>query len=610
MEAKNLEQAGGTRFGTGDEPTGKPFRAGVFIDGERYRMLDRRQAYYDCTQHDYKTFDFDGRYIGQQAGIAFTQPFLGQTTAQKAAWYVPLKSRRPSAPYRLTRAVVNAFTNFVLGEGRFPNLRVPGDADSEDFVQTIGRVGQLPLRMMRARSIGGAVGTVGLSWAFVDGKPRFQVHNGKHLFVHEWEDREALIPAYVTECFQFGQEEYNPEKKVVEKVLYWHRRDWTKKADVVFLPAKVEEDKQREPQWVPDVDRSVVHRDGDTHFVWVQNLPSEDVDGVPDCDGLWESLDELDCVLSVIVRGAKLNLDPTLVIKEDKLFVQMRGIKKGSDNALVIDKDGDAKYLELAGTSIEAGIKLFNEHRRTILEVAECVIPDSDQIAAQGQSSAAQKMVFSRMLSKGGALQEQYGTALQRLMEPVLWIAQARVQVPVTLVDEQGNEQQADQSFKLPKKVNQKPVVGDDGAPTGEQEPELVDRQPGAGTDIELEWPPRFPPTSLDQQQMVTTLSAAVGGKPILSQQTAVELTVAQFGREGADEWARVQQMGKEDDAKQAAQADAMSGGGAGGKQPNAMAHQPPGAKPPGGGGGKPPGGGGGGGGGDSKEPDAPPPED
>ena len=160
------------------------------------------------------------------------------------------------------------------------------------------------------------------------------------------------------------------------------------------------------------MDKSVIHKDDDTHFVWVQNLPSDEQDGVPDCEGLYESLDEIDVLLSVMLRGAKLNLDPTLVIKDDKLFVQRMGIKKGSENAIVVDKEGgDAKYLELTGSSIEAGIKLFNEHRRTILEVAECVIPDPDTIAAQGQSAAAQKMVFSRMLSKGGILQEQYGTS-------------------------------------------------------------------------------------------------------------------------------------------------------------------------------------------------------
>lgn len=538
---------------------------------------------HNCTQHDYKRVDFDGRLIQAGSNIGFTNPGL---TSEKVGWYAPLRSRRPSAPYRLGRAIVNAFTNFVFGEGRFPVVRVRGDDDSQDFLQTCSRIGQLPLRMLRARNIGGSCGTVGLSWAFSKGKPTFSVHRGEDLFVHEWEDREAYIPAHVTKCFQYPVEEYDYEKQAVVKNMYWYRRDWTLNGDFVFKPARVDQNKQGEPNWEPDMEKSVIHNDRDSHFVWIQNLPADGEDGLPDYDGLYESLDEIDCVLSVIVRGAKLNLDPTLVLKEDKLFLNKMGVKKGSDNALVVDKDGDAKYLELAGSSIEAGIKLFNEHRRTILEVSECVIPDPDTIAAQGQSAAAQKMVFSRMMSKGGMLQEQYGTGLQRCLEPMLFISQARVQVPVTVINPDTQEpEEADQSFDLPPRVEQVPVLGDDGLPTGETTPKPSDRHPGGGADVELEWPPRFPPTPMDQQQMVTTLTTATGGKAIMSQQTATEIAMAAFGREGSDEFSKVQQDQKDDEAKQ----QQMTPGTGGPVDQPGM----PKAKPPGGGGGaKPPGGG------------------
>jgi hypothetical protein len=591
LPAQNLQSVGSTIFGTGDDkPSGKTFTARVFIDSQRVRDLDRRQQYYDCTNHDSKRHDFDGRILEvKEGGMAFTQP---QLSSAKASEYVPLRSRRPSAPYRLSRAIVNSFTNFVFGEGRFPQLRVPGDDDSQDFLQTCSKVGLLPLKVVRARNLGGAVGTVGMAWSFFQGKPRFTVHNGKNLFVHEWEDREGLIPEHVTECYQATQEEWDPLKKKVVRNAYWMRRDWTKEAEIVFLPSLVVPD--QEPEWEPDVDKSVIHNDRDTHFTWIQNLPSEEEDGLPDYEGQYEALDEIDVLLSVIVRGAKLNLDPTLVINADMLFANRMGIKKGSDNALIVDKEGgDAKYLELSGAGITAGIALFNEFRKTILETAECVIPDPDQIAAQGQSAAAQKMVFGRMLSKGGILQEQYGTGLQRLLEPVLFIAQARVQNPVQVTDEDGNISDVDQSFDLPHRVEPQDVLGDDGAPTGEQVPNMTERHPGAGTDVELEWPPRFPPTALDQQQLVTTMSTATGAQPFVSQQTATEIVMGAFGRDGADEWARVQKDKKQQDQKES---DMMAdqNGAAGGKPGTPGA--PP-AKPPGGGGGKPgkPGGGDGG---------------
>jgi hypothetical protein len=609
--AQNLQQVGGNVWQGADatqEATGKVFHGCTFIDSRRYRDADRRQQYYDCTQHNQKRFDFDGRILMVgTTELAYTQPLL---SSEKAGFYVPLRARRPSAPYRLSRAIVNAFTNFVLGEGRFPTIRVPGDDDSQDFMQTCGKVGHLPSKMIAARNLGGAVGTVGMSYAYVGGKPRFKVHNGKNLFVQEWQDREELIPKHVTECYQVTQEEWDPEKKAVVEVPYWYRRDWTMQAELVFELVRAEEGE--EPDWEAalNLERSVLHKDNDPHFVWIQNVPVDgQIDGLPDCEGQYESLDELDVMLSVMVRGAKLNLDPTLVLKEDLLRLQRMGVRKGSDNAIVVDKDGgDAKYLELAGTSIEAGIKLFNEHRKTILEATECVIPNPDEIAAQGQSAAAQKMVFSRMLSKGGIIQEQYGAAMERLLEPLLYIAQARVQNPVQVATEDGQLVDVDQSFSLPPRITQKPVMGDDGQPTGEHEPEITERHPGEGSGVELEWPPRFPPTPQDQQSIVTTLTTAVPNKPIMSQQTAVELAMGAFGRDPTDEWKKVQSETKQDEQKQKEQLQQQAGAfaheGAGGA--TSPMHAPKGPKAAGGAGG----GGKGGGDDDDEEPPAEPPAD
>ena len=66
------------------------FRGRNLLDSERFRELDRRQSYYDCTQHDYKRFDFDGRMVQSSGGISATQPLM---SAEKAAWYVPLRRR-------------------------------------------------------------------------------------------------------------------------------------------------------------------------------------------------------------------------------------------------------------------------------------------------------------------------------------------------------------------------------------------------------------------------------------------------------------------------------------------------------------------------------------
>jgi hypothetical protein len=496
------------------------------------------QSYYDCTQHDSKGYDFDGRVLNSNMqGVNASQPLI---SGEKAAWYVPLRMRRPSATYRLGRVIVNSFTNMIFGENRFPNVRIAGDSDSQDFLQTISKVASLPVRMIRARNIGGATGTACLSWAYVKGKPRVQVHNSKNIYVHSWEDRDEFIPRHVTEAYLYPQDNYDQQKKRFVRQWFWYRRDWTREVDVLFKPALYEYNV--EPAWEVDVSKSVEHNDKLCHFVWIQNSPSDLEDGVSDYDGQWEVFDTLDLLLSVITRGATLNLDPTLVLKMDIDQVKRMGVKKGSDNALAVGPEGSAEYLELGGGSIEAGINLFNQNRKNALEATQCVVPDPNEIAAAGTSAVAMKLVYAPMLGQCDILREQYGGGIRRLLDPMLVVAQAASQRTVTIYDEDGTPTEAQQSIDLPPRIEKTPQTDEDGNPTGEHDVEQVDREPGDGGEIELAWGPYFMPTPADQTALVTTLSTAVGAQPIMSTQTATEILMAAFGREPEDEVKRVQE--------------------------------------------------------------------
>lgn len=595
MAANNLKQ-----IGPAQDSASSQFRARFFLDSDRYRLLDRRQSYYDCTQHDYKRFDFDGRVISSAGGIAATQPLL---SSEKAAWYVPLRSRRPSSPYRLARVITNSFTNLVFGEDRFPQFKVDGDPDTEDFIKAMVKSMSLPSKMIQARNLGGSVGTVGLSWCFLNGKPRCEVHNAKNLFVHEWEDRAQCVPRHVTEVYTAKVQEWDPARKRFGMTTYWYRRDWTPNMDVVFQPVRDEPGK--DIVWEPDLDKSADHQNGIIHFVWIQNLPNDDIDGFPDYEGLYEPFDTLDLLLSVITRGATLNLDPTLKLKMDPDLVNRMGVRKGSDQALIVGEEGDAEYLELQGTALEAGISLVNTKRRAALETAECVIPDPDEISANGTSSVAMKMLYSPMLGKGNTIREQYAAGMTRMLDAMVTVARATLNSTTTVRDEQGNEEEVQRQIVLPQKVTRKPKldedgnpeIGEDGNPTGAEDVVREDRLPGEGGEIEAEWPPYFPPTPQDQSTIVTTLTTATGNQAIMSTQTATELAMEAFGRDVGDEAARVAQE-KKQQADQQSQMFADANGGAGG----AVAGKdgmPAGAKP---GGGKPPafgakpGGGGGGG--------------
>lgn len=537
--------------------SGPGFSPRSLLVGERFFELDRFESYWLGRQHDAKAFDFDGRFASPRS----TTPTI---SAEKFHQFVPLRARRPSTPYPLAKVIVNAFTSLVFGEGRFPTVKIDGDPDTEDFLRTCSRVGRLPMHMIRARNVGGSMGTAGVSWSFYKGKPRFEVHNPKNLHVHAWADRVLLIPEHITEVYTYYRIEWDGKQKQFAKVYYWFRRDWTEDADIVFKDVRYEKDK--DPAWDIDEEKSAAHGEGRCHFEWIQNLPSDEIDGQPDYDGLTDQFDAMDTLVSVVMKGATLNLDPTLLLKMDPELVARKGVLKGSEHALIVGEGGSAEYMELGGASLEAGVKLIDALRRQILETAQCVVVDPNEAAAQGASSVARKMVYAPMLAKSDVLREQYGTALERILDAMSVSARRAMAKPKPVATLQPGQEEADLPteepvFDLPPRVLMEKVIDQaTGMPlvdpqTGDEMPERpvqVPRRPGDGGEINLRWPPYFEPTPDDQAKIVTTLSTAVGGKAILSAETAVDVAAMAYGLDPAEERERVARESEKTESSQA----------------------------------------------------------
>jgi hypothetical protein len=557
----------------------KPIGAQSILASERYLELDWRQRYGECAQHDWKTFDFDGRAIN--AGPRTMQPWI----SEQAGFFVPLKMRRPSAPLHLGKTIVSTFTSLLFGEGRFPKSMVGGSEKTQDWLEAVVKASSLRTRMVQARNLGGAMGTVVLSWCFRNGKPRVKVHNAKNIVVHEWEDRDELIPAWASEIWRYQKDVWDARDRKYYRRMFWYRRDWTPDYEILFDPIPYES--KREPNWEEYVSESnlVRHDDGFCHLVWIQNVPTDEIDGKPDYDGQYDALDAVDMVNSVLVRGIALNLDPTLVLKMDEHILKTVGIKKGSDNAICVGEAGDAQYLELSGSANDAGIKVVELLRKGILENAQCVVPDPNEIAASGTSSVAMKVIYRPTISVASVLREQYGDrGVVRLLDQMQRVAaeKAKTKVPITNDAGEPTGEEAVPIVNLPPKVVSEPVVGEDGQPTGEKTTKLVDQDPGDGGDIVLDWGEWFPMTPQDKQASMTTLSLATGGAQVLSKQTACEEAASIFGRDPAEEWRRANQ-----DHQAAAEQEKMKAGmfgdaDAGGKEENQFDKKPGfgGAKP------------------------------
>lgn len=557
-------------FGLDATTLGPQYGADGIWNSQRKAELLFRQRYYRCQSHDLKNYDFNGNLIGKGgARQSVTQGFISQS-ANSPDYYVPLSARRPSVPYRLARKIVGAFTGLLFGHGRWPQMR-SDDPDTQAWAEAIVAAGKLQVRMTQARNLGGSCGAVGISWKWAEGKPRFKVHDAAFLHVVEWADEDERIPAHVTQLEQREHEVEDPKTKKLKRVPFWYRQDWTPVADVVFRPVEVTDE---EPDWASLVDeeRSEAHGHGRCHFAWIQNLPADDLeseDGQPDYAEAYEPLDSLDMLNSVLHKGTVLNLDPTLVVKANPEEVEIGGgmiIKKGSDNAIVPGESGDAKYLEISGSSVDAGIKLVEKERDQILETTECVLVDPDKAAASGQSSVALKIIYAPMIAKTDLLRGAYGGAIERLVNDVTDYARRhlpdepgqRVVEDVPVMNDNGEpiegedgvpvyeERDVEFFVDLPARVVTKPRLDEQGKPVTEEDgtpvvdEEQVPTLPGAG-DVTLEWGEYFKPTADDLQKSTAAISQAAGGKPVMSQRAAVELNANNFNRDPNQEWVDVQ---------------------------------------------------------------------
>ena len=480
-------------------------RIARMAESDRFRRLDRLEQYYRLMQHAHKKFEWDGRLVSRSDAVE-VMPGI----------YIPMRKRRPSTPYHLARVIVDRFTALLFSESRWPVFRVENDEAGDDFVRELVRASKLSTRMTYARRFGGAQGSVGISYRWWDGMPRVEVHNPKHVEVVEWADREELVPARVVKSYRYAVDEWDPREQKMVRVEYVYRREWSTDAEVLYQPMRLDdlrrgvEKNAAVPEWAED--RVVAHGLGFCPFVWVQNCPSEEVDGEPDyegltdCDGCSSVFDQVDILLSALVSGTTSNVDPTLVLKVDPKLAR-GAVLKGSDNSLKVGQGGDAKYLELSGSSIDVGIRLLECVRKYALEVSSCVLVDPDKISGAAQSAKAIELLFQPMLSKASVLRDQWGEVALRVVEGLR--AAARLS---------GGKN----------RLRLRIVEHEDDA-TQEVTREWVSRDPGGDGPTTLQWPPFFDLTALDRQAEVQTAQTATGGKPIISQETAAKRVAGLF---------------------------------------------------------------------------------
>lgn len=489
----------------------------VFGETERYRLLDRREAFFRCLQYQHQERDWEGRNADAYETISPEVTFPKAMGPTDAIDNLLARDKRPTAPTNRVRTIIKRYTGLLFSEKRRPAVQVANDPDTEAFLEAVREASGFWAAMRTARDKGGAMGSVVMTVGCQDGKFNYEVHNSKNV-TPVWADRRKLqlagilvMQRYLREVDVVAEDGKNEGTEVVD---YLSRRIITTDVDIVYEDVRA--DMAREAPWT--VQSSVQHGLGQFPGVWIQNnAESDDQDGDADCEGAWQTIDAEDRMIAQCHSGTLNNLDPTLVTKTDPTEVQQltagQDLQKGSRNAIEVGSKGDAKYLEMTGAGIEAGLKLTAEYKQTVCDLTGIVLIDDADLAA-AQSAKAIEFRFAPMLERADDLRAQYGPAVILLMRLTEAIARKFTSTTVTMRTLDG--QLVDGVFRF-------------DLPPRELNGDLVDHKLGAGGYISLKWGPYFAPTAFDVQQDIRNSSSAAAAG-FIRKVTAARPIAAAFG--------------------------------------------------------------------------------
>lgn len=585
-------------------------RNAVLGDSPRSRKLDYYESFYRCVEYEDRSHDFNGRTLdsrGESRGVRgpVGLPPGYQDWSERSEDAVPFAKRRPTAPSRLARSVVNRFTGMLFSSKKRPTVRVLGDADTEDWFEGLVEAGDLWQVMTEARNLGGATGTCVISFGFRDGHPCFEVHNPKHC-VPTWKDRGRLDVAALDITYKYPVEKRT--RKGWRTFWYWYRRRIDHGFDVTYQPIEVAPGVlpgSKEHPWVPK--RWARHGFGEAPVIWVQNTRnSAAIDGDPDCEGQFESIQEHDQERSLAGEGIKPNCDPTVHVATNK---KANEIKKGSRNAIVTELGGAASYVEMSGSGTTAARENADALKSQILEAVSCVIEGE---GASATTATEIRHRYRAMFDQVDVLRTQYGKGLKRLLEKVERAARAL------------GEKQPGESGPAPSPEGGRPgklTIDKDGRPPSTDLPEGEERDedeggaprpvvysielppkviasdnseiPDAvmprklgdgGGVIQIVWPEHVTPTPAEVETMIRALTSAEAAGYI-DGETAAKLLAGHLGIQDAAAVYRKAQLGKAEREAQlalqlAAQWDAQQQGAGGGRIGNREDQDDPGRNP------------------------------
>lgn len=405
--------------------------------------------------------------------------------------YIQVAQRRPSVRYNLCRLVVADSLALLFGEGRFPAIGCKDEAARTALADVL-QESRLP-EMIADAAFRGSIGSVVVLMRILRGRVFFDVMDTLFL-TPEWDPEAPDTLLRVTERYKVRGDALKAQGYPIADddlaTQFWFSRRWDAASETWFLPLKLADELEGKQPKV-DAARTVRHNLGFVPMVWIRNLPGGDgIDGQCTFRPAIETQIEIEYQLSQAGRGLKYSSDPTLLIKEP---TSDGPVIRSAANALVVDKEGDAKLLEINGTAAEAVLGYARALRELALESIHGNRSNADRVSAS-QSGRALEMLHQPLIWLADKLRTSYGE--NGLLPLLRMVAAARRRMPLQVM--------------------------------GEPMPEMP-----AKLRLSLVWPPWFARTEADRGAQASTMGNLVD-HGLISRETAVAILSPEYDQPDA----------------------------------------------------------------------------
>ena len=482
----------------------------------RQHLLDWFWKFYRCQTYDEYKVAWDGgptTPAHEHISIARSQ-YIPPGFYDAGGDLLPIRFRRPCVEYYLARPVVARFTGLLFSKKRHPTF-VSSDPDTADWANAFAKKTKLWVKAISMRNFGGGMGSVAIGFKFAHGEPQIEIHDARWCTPKFVDGDDSKVKSMVKR-YMFTEQVRDPEGKWEAK-HFWYRRRIDAQVDIVWPKVPVGDG---EPDWDKARKQIVTHDFGECPVVWIQNEPVEDeTDGDPDCHGIYSIIMEIDQLLSQASLGTKASCDPTVAVASDAEFEE---IKKGTGNAVQVEKGGSIDYMEMSGSGIDRAQKLADDLENKALTIVRCVL--ESKMDSNPRTATEIERTYSGMLERADVFREQYGEmGLKPLMEMVLRIARRMTEPKIKQIN--GVSTVVKTEIKLPKRRVLDPASGVE---------KVSERKLGDAEEVDLKWPAYFTP-GLESVSTAVTATAAAKAADLIDDRNAAEYLAPYLDIEDVD---------------------------------------------------------------------------